>query len=114
MSRTLLEALQSMVSWHGRRGDSDELLPIAAQPREVQAAMTAIAKANADMTEPTPSPTPPALSLLTAARLVAIHRNSVDIAPSRRTPHRKPRWVLTGFLLALAVLSIAYVARALV
>lgn len=55
-----------------------------------------------------------ALSLQTAARLAAIHRASVDIAPSRRTPHRKPRWVLTGFLLAFTVFAIAYAARALI
>lgn len=53
------------------------------------------------------------LSLETAARLAAIHRDSVDIAPSRRTPHRRPRWLLTLGLIVAAVFGLAYMARAL-
>lgn len=51
-------------------------------------------------------------SLATAARLVAIHRDAIDIAPSRRTPHRKPRWLLTAGLLIAAIFLLAYTARA--
>jgi hypothetical protein len=44
----LLEALRNMVEWYGHRhgmGLSDVLFPIAQQPSQIQAAMSAIAKA---------------------------------------------------------------------